>query len=180
MFKNQDQKLRYRINYQIKFSPVMVVKEGQNLGVMSVDAARNLAKNEDLDLVEIAPNARPPVCRIMDFGKFKYELSIREKNKQHKDHVLKELRMTPVIAEHDLDVKIKSAKRFLEDGHKVQVKVMYKKREVPHKQLGYNILDKFVNELNGLFECKAPATFSVNTKGATLCSMLEPKKDLKK
>ena len=175
MFKKQDQKQRYRVNFQIKFSPVMVVKDGQNLGVMPVESARNLAKSSDLDLVEVAPNARPPVCRIMDFGKFKYELSLKEKNKQHKEQVLKEIRMTPVIAEHDLGVKIKAAQRFLEDGHKVQVKIMYKRREVPHKELGYNILDKFLSELSSLGERKSQPSFSVNSKGAILVSTLEPK-----
>ena len=179
MFKKQDQKPRYRVNFQIKFSPVMVVKDGENLGTMSADAARNLAKSFEMDLVEVAPNARPPVCRIMDFGKFKYELSIKEKSKQQKDFVLKEIRMTPGIAENDLGVKIKAAQRFLEGGHKVQVKVMYKKREIPHKQLGYEVLEKFTKGLVELGERKTPPSFSINNKGAILSSTIEPLKEKK-
>ena len=175
MFKHdQKQKQRFRVNYQIKFSPVMVVQDGKNLGTMPIETARYLATKAGLDLVEVAPSAKPPVCRIMDFGKFKYEISIKEKTKQQKDHVLKELRMSPVIAEHDLGVKINAAKRFLEGGNKVQVKVMYKRREIAHKELGYTILNKFVSELSGLGEQKSSPSFSVNPKGAILCSTLEP------
>ena len=180
MFKKQDQKQRFRVNYQIKFSPVMVVKDGENLGSMAVEAARSLAVQVGLDLVEVAPNARPPVCRIMDFGKFKYEMSIKEKQKQQKDHVLKEMRMTPSTAENDLMTKINAVRRFLENGHKVQLKVLYKRREIPHKQLGYQILDKFVKELAGVGESKSVPSFSVNSKGATLTSTIEPVKELKK
>ena len=153
----------------------MVVKDGQNLGTMTVDAARNLAKSEGLDLVEVAANARPPVCRIMDFGKFKYELSIKEKSKQHKESVLKEIRMTPGIADNDIGVKMKAAQRFLEEGHKVQVKVMYKKREIPHKQLGYDVLEKFSKGLIEVGERKSPPSFSINNKGAILSATLTPK-----
>jgi translation initiation factor IF-3 len=176
MFNKKQQDQRYRTNYQIRFSPVMVIQDGKNLGTMSIDAARNVAMRAGLDLVEVAPNARPPVCRIMDFGKFKYEISLKEKTKQQKEHILKELRLSPVIAEHDLMVKLNAAKRFLLDGHKVLIKVMYKKREIPHKELGYTILSKLVAELNGIGEQKSPPSFSINAKGAILCSNLEPVK----
>ena len=179
MFKKQDQKPRYRVNFQIRFSPVMVIKDGENLGTMPVETARNMALAANLDLVEVAPSARPPVCRIMDFGKFKYELSLKEKGKQQKDCVLKEIRMTPNTAEHDLGVKIKHAQKFLEGGHKVQVKIMYKKREIPHKQLGYEVLDKFTKGLTEFGERKSQPSFSINSKGATLTSTLEPLKDKK-
>ena len=127
MFKKPE-KQRFRVNYQIKLSPVMVIQDGQNLGNMSADAARSLATQAGLDLVEVSPNARPPVCRIMDFGKFKYEMSLKEKQKQQKDHVLKEVRMTPSTAENDLLTKINAAKRFLEGGHKVLAHICGKMR----------------------------------------------------
>lgn len=137
----------YRINESIRFSPVLVVDQnGQNLGSLAVEEARNIARNSGLDLVEVSPNARPPVCRIMDFSKFKYEQELKEKEKRHRQREtnvqIKEIRLSPKIAENDLNIKVNAAKRFLEDGHKVQFRLEYKKREKAHKNIGFDVIKK--------------------------------------
>lgn len=141
-----------RINWQIKVPQVRVIKEEEQLGIMSTDQARRIAQNEGLDLVEIVPNARPPVCRIMDYGKFKYEQNIKKKEafkKQREAQIqLKELRLRPSIAENDIDTKINQAKKFLEDGFKVQFNLQFRgQREMSHKDQGFSVLKRITESL---------------------------------
>jgi len=178
MAKKTDQKTekRYRINDRIRFSPVMVVdQDGQNLGALPVEKAKQLAKTAKLDLVEVAPNARPPVCRIMDFGKFRYEQSIKEKKQRGKGKTNqpKEVRLSPRIADHDIETKSKAIKKFIEAGFKVQVKLEYKKRENAHKNLGFAVMDKVLAYLEEVATPKDPPKL----QGRFLMCMLEPKKD---
>lgn len=143
---------RHRINFSIRVSPVRVYKNDQCLGVIPTDNARQMALDEGLDLVEMVPNAKPPVCHIMDFGKFKYEQKIKEKEKAKKQREqtvsLKEIRLSPSIDTHDLDVKIKQAKEFLEDSKKVQLNMKFSFRELnTSKEIGMKSINHFVDSL---------------------------------
>lgn len=117
--------------------------EGKQLGVIETVDALALASHKGLDLVEIAPNQRPPVCRILDFGKYKYEQKKKEqasRKKQHQGQV-KEVRVRPKIAEHDIQVKVRRARRFLEQGDKVQLNCLFRGREMAHKDVARKVLD---------------------------------------
>jgi translation initiation factor IF-3 len=145
----------HRVNWQIRVPQVRVVKEDQQLGIMPTDEARRLAQNEELDLVEIAPDARPPVCRIMDYGRFKYEQQLKKKElvkKQRESKVqLKELRLRPGIAEHDTDVKISQAKKFLEEGMRVQFNLQFKgQREMSHREKGFEVMQRILEGLQSV------------------------------
>jgi len=143
---------RTRINDQIRISHVMLIFEDQNLGVMTADAAKKIAREKGLDLVEISPNGRPPVCKIMDYSKYKYEKSIKdkEKNKKQKSAIQKEVRLSPSIASNDLNVKINSIKRFIESEYKVFISLKFDKRENAHKDLGFVVIDKIIKELDSI------------------------------
>ncbi|HHT72687.1 MAG TPA: translation initiation factor IF-3 [Firmicutes bacterium] len=127
-----------RVNNEIRAREVRVIDaNGEQLGILSVRDALRLAGERQLDLVEVAPNAVPPVCRIMDYGKHKYEQSKREKVAKKKQRVItiKEVRMSPKIDEHDFDVKVRAAERFLKAGDKVKVSVRFRGREIVHADL---------------------------------------------
>lgn len=132
-----------RINRNIIASHVRVTRDGENLGVMPVYQAQDLAMREDLDLVEISPNSKPPVCAIMDFGKWKF--SEKQKNKQQKSIQPKEIRLRPVTSDHDVDVKIQQLKKFLLEKRSVSVNIKFKNREIIHKDNGRRIIEKIVN-----------------------------------
>lgn len=141
-----------RVNWQIRVPQVRVVRGEEQLGVMYTDEARRIAQDEGLDLVEIAPQSRPPVCRIMDYGRFKYEEKVKKKEndkKQRESQVqLKELRLRPGIADHDTDTKINQAKKFLEEGNRVQFNLQFKgKREISHKDQGFVVMRKVIEAL---------------------------------
>ena len=123
--------------------------EGEQLGIMQVRDALQMAMEQNLDLVEVAPTARPPVCRIMDYGKFKYEQQKRDKEAKKKQKIvtIKEVKLRPNIEDHDFDVKKKNALRFLEDGDKVKVTIMFRGRELSHPELGRVLLVRMAKEL---------------------------------
>jgi translation initiation factor IF-3 len=146
-----------RINEQIRISPVRVVgPDGALLGVISTDEALAKAREADLDLVEVAPNERPPVCRIMDFGKFKYQ----QKKKQGKGHVhhtkTKEIRVRPKTGEHDIQFKVSQARTFLQHKDKVVVSVVFRGRELAHIEEGRKVIDHVVKELEDLGKLESP------------------------
>ena len=150
--RNDDE---YRVNWYIRVPQVRVIKEEEQLGIMSTDEARKKAQEEGLDLVEIVPGAKPPVCRIMDYGRFKYEQNLKKKEsakKQRQSQVqLKELRLRPMIAEHDVENKINQAKKFLEDGHRVQFNLQFKgKREMSNRDQGFDVVKKIVETLQNI------------------------------
>lgn len=120
----------------------MVSSEGEQLGIMLVKDALKLSLEKELDLVEVAPTAKPPVCRIMDYGKYRYEQSKREREARKKQRVIevKEIRMTPKIEEHDFQVKVKAAEKFLKDGDKVKAMIRFRGREIVHAELGRTLL----------------------------------------
>ncbi|NLY54931.1 MAG: translation initiation factor IF-3 [Firmicutes bacterium] len=132
-----------RINQMIRAKEVRVIDvDGAQIGIMPIREALRLAEEKNLDLVEVAPNANPPVCRIMDFGKFRYEQSKRERENRKKQRVIdvKEIRFSPKIDTHDFQVKVKSAQKFLKDGDKVKVTVRFRGREIIHNELAKDLL----------------------------------------
>ena len=139
-----------RINEEIRAREVRVIgSDGEQLGIMSGREAQQLAYEKHLDLVEIAPTAKPPVCRIMDYGKYRYEQQKREKEsrKKQKTFDIKEVKLRPGIEEHDFNVKFKNAVRFLEEGDKVKVTIMFRGRELSHPELGEVLLNKMAAQL---------------------------------
>ena len=130
----------------------VVADDGEQLGIMSGRDALNLALERHMDLVEIAPNAKPPVCRIMDYGKYRYEQQKRDKEarKKQKSFDIKEVKLRPGIEDHDFDVKFKNAVRFLEDGDKVKITIMFRGRELSHPELGEVLLIKMAKQLEDL------------------------------
>lgn len=147
--KNEKEKI-YRVNNYIKFSPVIVIdQEGKNLGPIHLQKAKDLAFMAKLDLVEISPNSRPPVCRIMDFGKFKFDQTIKEKKqrKKQKKSQVKEIRLSPSIQKNDIDTKIKSAIKFLNSSQKVNLRLEFKRRELAHKDIGIKVFNEFLENI---------------------------------
>ena len=141
------------INRQIKEKEVQVIGEtGEKIGVLPIDKAIAIAEEKNLDLVLVAPNAKPVVCKIMNYGKYKFEQAKKEKEakKKQKSLELKELRVTPNIEEHDFEFKAKNARKFLVDGNKVKITVRFKGREVNNSKLGENVLNKFIENLSDI------------------------------
>ncbi|MHB1042295.1 MAG: translation initiation factor IF-3 [Eubacteriales bacterium] len=135
----------FRINEEIRVREVRVVDgEGNQLGIMPVREALKIAEERQQDLVEIAPQAKPPVCRIMDFGKYKFEQSKREKEARKKQKIvnIKEVKLRPNIEDHDFEVKAKNATRFLKDGDKVKATITFRGREIVHTNLGLVLLQR--------------------------------------
>ncbi len=135
------------INEQIRDKEVRVIDEnGVQLGIMSIKEALRIAEEKKLDLVKIAPHANPPVCKIMDYGKYKFELAKKEKEAKKNQKVInvKEVRLTTTIEDHDFNVKVKNAIRFLQDGDKVKVSIRFRGREILHPEIGEEIINKFI------------------------------------
>ena len=134
-----------RINDEIRVREVrLVAPDGEQIGIKPLPEALNIAQELDLDLVEVAPDANPPVCRIMDYGKFKYESSQRAKESRKKASAisLKEMKYRPKIGQGDFDTKTSKVEKFLSDGHKVKITIMFRGREVFHPELGREILER--------------------------------------
>ena len=141
------------INGQIRLKEVQLIDEnGQKLGIMTSNKALEIAEEKNLDLVLVAPNGNPPVCKIMNYGKFKFEQAKKEKEAKKKQKVaeLKELRITPNIDEHDFNFKCKNARKFIEDGNKVKITVRFRGRELNYIKLGETTLNRFSDELSDI------------------------------
>jgi translation initiation factor IF-3 len=139
---------KQRINEQIHVTPVRVVDaEGRQLGIMATLEAIEEARKVDLDLVEVAPNERPPVCRIMDFGKYKYQKKKRDHNRHTHQTKIKEIRVRPKTGDHDIKVKIGKAREFLEHKDKVVVTVVFRGRELAHVEEGRRVIDGVLEQL---------------------------------
>lgn len=126
----------------------LIDDQNNQLGVLSTDAALRIASEKGLDLVEVAPQASPPVCRLMDYGRFKFDSVKREKEQRRKQNVikLKEMKLRPKVAEHDFQTKFKGLKQFLEAGEKVKVTIMFRGREMVHQDIGRKILDRVADD----------------------------------
>lgn len=150
---------RLRINQEIRAKTVRVIgADNAQLGIMLVEQARMKAVEAELDLVEVAPKAEPPVCRIMDYGKHIYHEQKKEQKARKKAHAheLKEVRLSFKIGKHDLEIKVQHAKEFLEEGHRVQFTMIYKGREIAHQSLGEAILKNVVTMLQDVSKVERP------------------------
>ena len=163
-----------RINEEIRIREVRVTDaNGEQLGVMLTRDALRLAEEKHLDLVEVAPKARPPVCRIMDFGKYRYEQQKREKEVRKKQKIItiKEVKLRPNIEQHDFEVKLKNAQRFIEEGNKVKVTIMFRGRELSHPELGSEVLDKLAKAMQDVVTVERAAKL----EGKNMTMILSPK-----
>lgn len=139
-----------RINEQIRVREVRLIDDqGEQKGIVSTLEALRMARESNLDLVEVAPQANPPACKILDYGKYRFEMEkkLRDSKKKQKLQVLKEIRMQPKIDDHDLDFKSKHVREFLEDGDKVKVTIRFRGRELAHTELGLDVLKEVLSKL---------------------------------
>ncbi|MBE6047656.1 MAG: translation initiation factor IF-3 [Clostridium sp.] len=165
----------YIVNEDIREKEIRVIaNDGNQLGIMSTKEALVKAEEADLDLVMISPGAKPPVCKIMDLGKFIYEQSKKEKEAKKKQKVVnvKEVRVSLTIEEHDIDIKAKNARKFLLDGDKVKITVRFRGREMELGHLGLRILEKFSDKLEDVCVIEKPA----KREGRNMTMVLGPKK----
>jgi len=163
-----------RTNEQIRVREVRLIgQEGEQLGVVQFRDALRLAQEAGLDLVEVAPTAKPPVCRIMDYGRFKYEQAKRDKEARKKQRVgdLKEVKMRPNIDDHDFDFKARNAHKFLKDGNKVKVTIMFRGREIVHQDLARALVARFAAEVGDVGVIERPP----RVEGRNLIAIIAPK-----
>ena len=163
------------VNERVRFKEVLVIDQnGDQLGVKSSREALNIAYDANLDLVCVAPNAKPPVCRIMDFGKYRFEQQkkAREMKKNSKVVTLKETQLSVTIDTHDKNVKLKRTLKWLEEGNKVKVAIRFRGRQLAHVDLGKKVIDDFVEECAEVGQIEKPAKL----EGRTLTAILAPKK----
>jgi translation initiation factor IF-3 len=163
-----------RINEQIRVREVRLIREeGQRQGIMSITEAQEIAREAGLDLVEVAPQASPPVVKILDYGKFKFEneKKVRDSKKKQKLLKLKEIRMQPKIDDHDLDFKSKHVKEFLAEGNKVKVTIRFRGRELAHTELGLVVLKDVLARIEGEYVMDKPPSM----EGRFMSMVLSPK-----
>lgn len=169
----QNQRKFVRVNRQINCPTVRVKRDGEHLGIMPTQQALDMAYHAGLDLVEIVPNANPPIAEIMDYSKFKFEEKKKKKEQQSKAKAVtsKEIRLRPVSGDHDVDTKINQLKKFLEEKHPVSVNIMFKNREMMHKDQGWQIMKRIVAAIEEFGQQVAPPRF----EGSKLSVRLVPK-----
>jgi len=163
-----------RVNRQIRISPVRVISDsGEQLGVLEVNEALRMAEERGLDLVEVAPLARPPVVKIMDYGKFKFEEAKAARAAKKKQHVIqiKEVKFRPGIDDHDFDFKTRHAREFLTEGNKVKVTMMFRGRQMTRMDLGRAVLDRVAESLADLGKIE----FDPKVEGRTMTMVIAPK-----
>lgn len=163
------------MNRQIRISPVRVISpEGEQLGILPIERAQEIAEEQGLDLVEVAPLARPPVCRIMDYGKFKYEEQRQQREARKKQHhvQIKEVKMRPGIEDHDYDFKLRHARRFLEEGNKVKLTMMFRGRQMAHPEFGRQVLDRVSQALQDISKVESHPMM----EGRSMVMMIAPLK----
>ncbi len=143
--------------------------DGQQAGVITIQEAMRMAEERGLDLVEVAPNSAPPVCKIMDFGKYKYQLS--KKHTVRKTIEVKEVKLRPQIGEHDLELKAKNIRRFLDEGNKAKVTMFFRGREMVRPDLGMKVFDRLLQQLDGRFTLEQPP----RQEGKNITMVVAPK-----
>ena len=162
-----------RVNERIRISPVRVIDQNnEQLGVLPTHEALQMARDAGLDLVEVSPNAEPPVCRIMDYGKHKYEQAKKQRKQHSAEQVLKEVRMRPKTDDHDRLIKMNRAQKFIEQGHKVQFTMLFRGRERSHKDLAIEAFNEIVAELGEAVKVERPA----RVDGRRMTMVLAPAK----
>jgi translation initiation factor IF-3 len=160
------------VNEQIRISPIRLIGvNGEQLGIVPTSQAMDLAREAQLDLVEVAANERPPVCKIMDYGKFRYQQSHKQKKAKTHQQKLKEIRVRPKTGEHDVETKVNQARRFLEHKDKVLVYVLFKGRELQHIEEGRRIIQGILEKLADLAKIERAPTM----EGKRMTAMLAPK-----
>ena len=162
-----------KTNERIRASEVQVINsEGKNLGTLPTREAIEIAKQEGLDLIEISPNAKPPVCKIIDIGKYRYYLQKKtnKAKKKQKTVNLKEIKLRPVTDTHDYNFKLKNAKRFLEKGDKVKFTVKFKGREMQHTNLGNELMDRIINDVSDVGKIEIRPKF----EGKQIIMIIQP------
>jgi len=165
----------HQLNEDIRDKEVRLIGSGgEQLGIMSAEDALRIADEKGLDLVKISPQATPPVCKLMDYGKYKFEQGKREKEARKNQHVveIKEIRMSPGIDIGDFNVKLKNAQKFLSDGDRVKVSVRFRGREMAHTELGRRLLDKFAEQCGPI----ANVDKGAKLEGRNMSMFLSPKK----
>lgn len=172
-------KLTHQLNQDIQDPEIRLIgADGTQLGIMSAAAALAMAEEQELDLVKISPTAKPPVCKIMDYGKFRFDQMKKEKEAKKNQHIveLKEIRMSPGIDTNDLNTKMRSAIKFLKEGNRVKVSVRFRGREMAHTNIGEDLLNQFAEG------CKEAANLEKNPKleGRFMFMFLSPKQENKK
>lgn len=168
--------VQHEINNEIRDREVRVIDEaGEMLGVMNTKDAQQLADDKNMDLVKVSPNAKPPVCKILDYGKFRYEeiQRLKEAKKNQKAVVIKEIRMSVRVEEHDINVKIKNCIKFLEQGNRVKVAIRFRGREMAYTEQGKDVLLNFAERVTDL----AVVEKSPKLEGRNMVMYLAPKKD---
>lgn len=163
------------MNEDIREKEIRVIgADGEQLGVLPTKEALRMAEEKELDLVAISPSANPPVCKIMDFGKFIYEQQKKDKEAKKKQKVItiKEIRLSATIEEHDIEIKANNAKKFLVDGDKVKITVRFRGREIENSHVGRKILDHFVEKLGDVYIVEKPA----RQEGRNMIMILAPKR----
>ena len=162
-----------RTNERIRSPQVQVISsDGKNLGTLNTQEAVNIAKQEGLDLIEVSPNAKPPVCKIIDVGKYKYDLQKKANKAKKKQKIinLKEIKLRPVTEIHDYNFKIKNAQKFLEKGDKVKFTVKFKGREMQHTHLGNQLMDRIINDTSKLGKVEVKPKF----EGKQIIMIVQP------
>ena len=162
-----------RTNEKIRATQVRVINsDGKNLGTLSTQEAINIAKQKGLDLIEISPKANPPVCKIIDIGKYKYDLQKKanKAKKKQKTVDLKEIKLRPVTGIHDYNFKIKNAQKFLSKGDKVKFTVLFKGREMQHTHLGHELMQRIINDTNDLGKVEVQPKF----EGRQIIMIVQP------
>jgi len=162
-----------KANERIRSPQVQVISsDGKNLGTLDTQEAINIAKQEGLDLIEISPNANPPVCKIIDIGKYKYDLQKKANKAKKKQKIinLKEIKLRPVTEIHDYNFKIKNAQRFLSKGDKVKFTVQFKGREMQHTNLGHELMQRIINDTTSLGKVEVQPKF----EGKQIIMIVQP------
>lgn len=163
-----------RVNDRIRISPVrLITEDGEQAGIVPTDEARAIAEESGLDLVEVAPNSRPPVCKIMDYGKYKYELARKAREAKRNQHVIhiKEIKLRPKIEDHDFGFKMRHALRFLEEGDKVKFTLRFRGRENTHPELGERVLNRVKNTVAELAVVEA----DIRREGRVMTMVVAPR-----
>lgn len=163
-----------RINTEIRVVEVRLVNQnGEQMGIVPIKEALRLAEEVNLDLVEVAPTAKPPVCRIIDYGKYCYQQAKRTKEMKKKHRVVetKEIKIRPKIDPHDYQIKLDHVEKFLLDGHKVKITLMFRGREMSHREIGEVLVTKLIGETNKL----AVVEFGPKREGKSIITILRPK-----
>ena len=172
-FQRRNRQKLPKANERIRAKEVQVINaEGQNLGTLPTQEAINIAKQKGLDLIEISPNTNPPVCKIIDIGKYKYDLQKKANKAKKKQKIvnLKEIKLRPVTEIHDYNFKIKNAQKFLSKGDKVKFTVQFKGREMQHTNLGHELMKRIIDDTNSLGKVEVEPTF----EGRQIIMIVQP------